>query len=383
MMNRKWMAIAALLFLTAVCGGCRDRTDVNLLAVVIGVGVDRVNGPEPFRLTVQVVNSASVKGPGEGGGGQEKPFLLITGQGKSLDEAVNNLAKTAPRKLLFSHSKVIVLGKALAETDITDVTDYFARSRQFRLTNKVVVAEKTAKEVLEAKSDIEKLPAMGLDTLLTAAEQNFVYPINLNNFMLYLNNEVGVSYAPLVRKAASGVYLQETAVFKNKRLVGLLDENDSKSLLWIIDKMHGDTVVLPPPRGNGENPITVGILEGHSKVVSHITDSGITMEIVCTAQGDLRETDNLRHDPHSLQLYREISQEVEKVLAARMVRMLARAQKELNADFPGFGERIHNDNPAQWRLLKENWDRHFPEIKYTVTFKVTIAKAGVTKIKRP
>lgn len=394
-MNHKLTALLVSILLVLFCSGCRDRNEVDQMAIVIGTGIDRVSGAEPILLTVQVVNTAMAKGPGEeggGGGGLGQPVITRTSQGKSLEEAIRNLEKTSSRKLFFSHNQLIVLGKTFAESDIAEVMDYINRNRELRYTNKVIVTEETAKQLLEAKIEGEKIPVMGLVTMLTTSRQTFVYPINLNDFLLYLKNDLGVSYAPVVNlkdvnreesgklessaaKKPAAVHLAGMAVFKNNRLVGVLDENDSRGLLWLINNLKGDTVTV----SQGDEQFVVDIMDGNTRIIPHITDNGITMEIKGTAIAELRESGYLSPEIRDLEIYRRIEQETARILDARLEHTIDHAQTDLNADFPGFGNQIHNLFPADWHQIRGDWDQRFPDIPYTVSIQVRIVKSGITK----
>ncbi|VBB05144.1 spore germination gerac [Lucifera butyrica] len=396
------------LFLLLSVSGCRDRYDVDELAIVIGVGIDQVKGAEPILLTVQVVNPAATKSPGtEGGGGsggQNKPFIILTSQGKTVLEAVRNLTRTSPRKLLFSHNKIIVLGKTLAESDIAEVMDYIERDREFRRTNLVVVAEQTAKEILETKTDIEMLPALGLFTTLTGKSQEFVYPVNLNEFLLNLQNGIGVSYAPLVNlkdlnqesnrqleqaagkpmptstaKSPAKIDLDGMAVFRHNRLIGTLNDKESRDLLWLTNKLQRDMVTVPALTAKGDGEIAVDITKGNSEIIPHFTNHGITMDIICTGNATLRETGSFSPQLKDLQQYNQIEQKTEELLQARMEQTVNRAQQELKADYLGFGNQIHNYNPPVWHRLQNDWDQTFPQIPYRVTFHITLLRAGTIR----
>ncbi len=401
------MILSVLLLLLLCTSGCRDRYNVDELAIVIGVGIDRVAGAEPILLTVQVVNAGMIKSPGGeggGGGGEGKPFITLSSQGKSFLDAVRNLAKSSPRKLFFSHNKVIVLGKTFAESDISEVMDYVQRDREFRRTNLILMAEQTAKEVLVAKMDIERLPALGLQLWLNSKDQTFIYPINLNDFLLNLKNDVGVSYAPLVslkdtdqeskskleeitgkpmessdKKHHPQVYLQEMAVFKNNHLVGTLNENESKDLLWLTNKLKGDTITVHYQTTEGEGQAALAIVNGSSKIIPHITDRGISIEIVCTGEAVLSEISSISDQLKDLQIYTEIKQNAEKILKTRLEHTIDKAQKELKVDFLGFGNKIHNYNPTEWHAIKNEWDQRFPEVQYNVTVQLTIRQAGIIR----
>lgn len=398
------IVFSVFVLLNVFIGGCRDMNNVDELAIVLTVGLDRVRGTEPILLTVQIVDT-SAKGPGgEGSGGQDTPFITLTSQGKSLLDAERNLAKTSARKLFFSHNKIVVLGKNFTASDISEAMDYIQRNREFRRTNLIVVAEQTAKEVLETKLDLEKLPALGLHDMLVAKNQPFIYPVNINDFLLNLKTDIGVSYTPVVSlqavtqennvqqeqaagkpedssgaKGSAKLHLDKMAIFKNNHLVGTLNEQESIGLLWLINKLKRDTVVIPFPIADEDKEFSVEILKGNSKIIPHITDKGITMEVVCTGEAELREAGYLREQLKDLQIYRQLEQETEKILKAQVEQTIVRAQHDLKADFIGFGNQIHNYNPTEWRQIKADWDQRFPEIQYTITFHVTMRKAGIIK----
>ncbi|WP_176772766.1 Ger(x)C family spore germination protein [Sporomusa acidovorans] len=391
MKNKFVMIFIVLLLLPGFIGGCGDMHNVDELAIVLGTGIDRIEGDEPILLTVQVVNTAAAKGPGAEGGGQEVQFITLTSQGKTMLDAVQNLAKISPRKLLFSHNKIVVLGKDFAESDISEAMDFLQRSREFRLTNLILVAERTAKEILETRLDIAKLPALGLHAMLVSKDQTFIYPVNINDFLLNLKTDIGVSYAPIVRlqdltgenkaklemKDSPKINLHEMAIFKDNRLVGTLNDQEAKGLLWLINKLKKDTVIIPYPEGNTQFSLIIS--KGDSKIIPHITDKTITLEIICTGEAELREADYLSDQIKDLRLYKQLEQEAEKLLQAKVEQTIAKAQSDLKTDFIGFGNQIHNANPNEWHQIKAYWDQYFPEINYTVTFRITINKAGIIK----
>ncbi|WP_373665506.1 Ger(x)C family spore germination protein [Sporomusa silvacetica] len=403
MKSKLTIVFSAFVLLNVFIGGCRDMNNVDELAIVLGVGIDRVRGTEPILLTVQIVNT-SAKGPGGEGGGQDTQFITLTSQGKSLLDAERNLAKTSSRKVFFSHNKIVVLGKNFTASDISEAMDYIQRNREFRRTNLIVVAEQTAKEVLETKLDMEKLPMLGLHDMLVSKNQLFIYPVNINDFLLNLKTDIGISYASVVNlldvtkenkikqdqvaeksgessgtKGSTKIHLDKIAIFKNNRLVGTLTEQESIGFLWLINKLKRDTVVIPFPIAEEEKGISLDIIKGNSKIIPHITDKGITMEVVCTGEAELREAGYLSEQLKDLQIYKQLEQEAEKVLKAKVEQTIVRAQQDLKADFIGFGNQIHNYNPTEWHLIKADWEQRFPKIQYTITCHVTMRKAGIIK----
>lgn len=394
--------IIMLLLFPVLLGGCWDRTEVDELAIVVGVGIDQIPGKQSKLVTVQIVNPAKIKNAGSEGGGPEKSFIVLASQGNSFFEAIRNLTKTSPRRLFFAHNKIVVLGKDFAKSGISEVMDYMDRDREFRRINWILVTMKTAKEVLETEMDIEKLPSRGLETMLSSLKnQAITYPINRNEFLMRLKSDLGVSYAPIIHvkdvdkeinlkleqatgeplkssetKVSKKILIQETAIFKNNRFIGILTEEESKGLLWLINKLKGDTVVIPHQSGEDEKAVTVDIFEGHTKITPHITEKGITMEILCTGKATLRETENIRMELKNLKIFKQLEQETDKILKTRVERTITKAQKGLKADFVGFGEQIHNNNPLEWNRINQDWDQRFPQVKYELTIKIKIQNMG-------
>lgn len=245
MINIKKILITVLVVLFPFSAiGCWDRTEVSDLAIVIGIGIDRGSGSEPISLTVQIVNPSGMKKGkgGGGGGGEQSPILVKTSQGKSLYDAIQNLSKDIPRRMYFAHNVAVILGKDYAKTDVADPFDYMERDKDFRRTNFILVADKTAKEILNAKMDLETLPAESLKTLLR--HNTYIYPTNRNEFLLGMRHS-GVSFTPVIKIADEGrIHIDNMAIFQRYRLLGFLTENESKDLLWLINKQKEDSVVI-------------------------------------------------------------------------------------------------------------------------------------------
>ena len=396
--------IALLLLFPILLSGCWDRDEVDELAIVVGLGVDQIPGSKPVLLTAQIANPSAL-GKTKDGGGTEKPFIVLTGQGKTLFDAIRDLAKSSPRKLFFAHCKLIVMGKDFAQSGITEMQDFLERDFQFRRTVFMAVAENTAKEVLEAKLDLEKLPARGIDKMMRSLLENgFIYPIDRNKFLLRMKSDAQVSFAPLIqlvdqeketknkleqvtgkpvesseKDSVKKIQTERTALFKRDRLIGVLSANESRGLLWLINKIKEDTVIFPyrADKGKGEEEVSVNIFEANTNITPRITGSNITMEIRCTGSAQLRGAGNTYFTVKNQNMLKQFEQKTEKKLKEQVEQTIASAQEKYNADFVEFSHNIHNANPSAWYRINKDWDQIFPSIKYNVIFEIDMSKIGI------
>lgn len=394
--------IALLLLLPILLSGCWDRDEVDELAIVVGLGVDKIPGNKPVLLTAQIVNPSAL-GKTKDGGGTEKPFIVLTGQGKTFFAATRDLAKSSPRKLFFAHCKLIVMGKDFAQSGITEMQDFLERDFQFRRTVFMAVAENTAKEILETKLDLEKLPARGIDKMMRSLLENgFIYPIDRNKFLMRMKSDAQVSFAPLIqlvdqeketknkleqvtgkpvesseKDSVKKIQIERTALFKRDRLIGVLSANESKGLLWLINKIKEDTVIFPYRAGEGEEEVSVNIFEANTNITPRITGSNITIEIRCTGSAQLRGAGNTYFTVKNQKMLKQFEQKTEKKLKEQVEQTIASAQEKYNTDFVEFAHIIHNASPAAWYRINKDWDQIFPSIKYKVTFEIDMSKTGI------
>jgi spore germination protein KC len=388
--------IVLLTLLTLLIGGCWDETEIKERAIAVGMGIDKIPGNDPILLTVQIINLRTLKNTGQNSGssqeqgtaekdhGTKGSVIAATSTGKSLYDAIHNFQKYSTRRVTFFHNRVVVLGRALAQSDITGVCDDMARDYQFRKTNWLLVAENTAREILELKTDLGTIPAKEVDQMMVNLDKEpFIRPVNLNDFIIGLESEGKASLVPLVNikqpgpnpPSGIGIALERTAVFKNSRLIDILNPEESQGLLWLTGGRKAGSVVFSDPLGTGQKMISVEISEGTSRIRPRITKAGIIMEITCTGNGTLWEMEALENTPQTI---KRLEHKIDHILEQRTQMTISKAQ-QIKADFLGFAGLIHGDYPDLWRRMKPDWDEEFSRLKCRVHFQIKLTSFGMIK----
>ena len=137
-----------ILLLSLVFIGNQQSIEISDRALVHAVGIDKnENG---YTVTLQVFRSQ-----GSGSETQIDPSKsntrIITNTAKTFNEAMNMCENQLGNYLFIGHNQIIVLG---ADTDFThpdELLNYFIRNRENFLGVDVVLAEKTAKELLDVQ----------------------------------------------------------------------------------------------------------------------------------------------------------------------------------------------------------------------------------------
>ncbi|MEW9673775.1 Ger(x)C family spore germination protein [Ammoniphilus sp. 3BR4] len=394
---KKWHLLFILVSLSL--SGCWDRVEVDEIGIVLGIGVDRVpDDKRPILLTLQVVNPAAIKS-GETGSGQGQSLYVLTSQGRTFFSALQAVSTSYPRRFIFSHNQLVVFGKDFAKTDITEVMNYIDRDREFRENIWVIAAEKTAKEVLQTEIALETLSPKGLDIMMSKfTETAFTLPIEFYKFRNLLKAETKTATAPLIRieerekkvermlaesteeKMAKSkfaldptIVIEETAIFHDKKMVGVISQNESRGLLWLKNQLTGGTVVI---NGKDDQEISVMILKGKTKIFPSVKGNQIFMKIECKGEATIEEVENDALDLNDPKVIKQLEKQTAAIIKSRVRRTIEKAQHELNVDFIGFSSILHNELPDEWKRFSKDWPEVFPQVQYEIDVQITLSMVG-------
>lgn len=135
----KLALITATFAFALVLTGCWNSRELNKLAIVTAMAIDKAASSNDYELTFQVVMPGELTNSGKGGNGSA-PFSVYGVKSKTLFEGIRKASKQIPRQLFFSHIQVVILGERLAREGIMEIFDFFERSHEVRLTSMLLVA---------------------------------------------------------------------------------------------------------------------------------------------------------------------------------------------------------------------------------------------------
>ncbi|MHA6483385.1 Ger(x)C family spore germination protein [Paenibacillus sp. strain BS8-2] len=407
MIKKRVVMFFVILMLVLTSTACWDRKEIDKLAIVIGLGIDKLNGTDDILLTAQIVNPSAMQ-KDMGGGGQQRPFVVTTAEGETVYDAVRNFSKDSPRRLFFSHNSIIVIGDQLARSGIHDILDYFERDPQFRRTSWMLVAPKTAKEILEAKLDLQKLTAIGIKNMINEFHQSSaVRVVQRKDFMSDLSSKSASAVASRIElinesagiqkklneasdstghaedtehistKQTKQLRLSGTAVFHKDKLAGYLNSAESRGILWVLGEVKGGAVVAACP-GDKNNKVVFRIDRSKKKLRPSYAkgDDSLKMMIEIHEESVIEEMNCKGIDiskPATIkQLEQLLSEDVEK----RIMRSVHKTQK-MKSDILHFGEAFHRKDPKRWKELESNWGDSYAKVDVTVDVHCKIRRVGM------
>lgn len=368
--------------------GCWNRREFNELSLVVGIAIDKTDDNQ-FLVTVQIVD------PGEiafKGGGGRTPVTTYTQKGKTLFETVRRMTTIAPRKLYFSHLQMVILSEKIAKDGINHALEFFTRDPEFRKDFYIAIARDIkATEIMKNLTSIEKIPSNKLHSSLDASEKAWAPTVatRMDELLLQLtsdgNNPVLTGITIRGSKVNHGhsmknletisniarLQYQGIAVFNKDKLVGWLNEKQSKGYNYINDNITNTVGAVPCSKNED---LVVEYIRSHTDVKGKIENGKPKIEINIKTEGNIAEV-ACGVDLTNLKAIRKLEEATEKV-NLDIVKSALKKAKELGVDIFGFGEAIHRADPKSWGSLKKNWNQEFVNMPVSVTSDFKFRRTG-------
>ncbi|MBG9690382.1 Ger(x)C family spore germination protein [Lysinibacillus sphaericus] len=385
---KKNLIIISLIFLILMLSGCWSKRELNDLALVAALGIDFVD--DEYAISAQVIDPSQVSSKQSASG--QAPVVTYHAQGKTVFEAIRKILASSPRKLYFAHLQLVVIGEELAINGLRDTVDFLGRDQEIRNDFTVIVSQQaTAKDVLNVLTPIEKIPANKMLNSLKVMQdawgstlevdiEDLVTKLGVNDQYFVLSaievlgdKSLGIDQTN-VERIETPVMLKFTglAIFKEDKLLGYLDEYDSKSLNYLNNKIKSTIEIIScPSKGELSNEIT----QSKTKTKGVIIDGKPTINISMYVVQNVAEV-NCDIDLTTIKTIDWINNQTEEHIKKNIEQVLNILQVNYQADVLGFGEAIHRADPKEWKKIKNDWKKIYPEVEVNVKVHVNTQGLG-------
>jgi len=369
--------IGWLLLLLSIClSGC-GKIEMNTASIPLGIGTDIQD--DQIIISAQMANPSSPEKPL----GNAPQFKVITASGKTFSEAVRNTSLSFSTIPLWSHIQLSILGENLAREGITPLIDFLARNRYARKNNQLVISHKaTPEQILNVKPILEPYSTFAIKNVLKIQEAQLgIYtPTDTTELLKRMSNP-GIEFvAPMITITKIGqeeqILMKDMAVFKGSKMIGTLNEMESRGYRLMQPKMMtGGLFLVPSPLDDGHF-ITLEISRSQAKIIPQLQGNEIKMQITIKAEGNFYEQGG-GGNLFSPEMFKEIGEAANQELERQMLLCIRKSQA-LNSDILGWGQLLYRSDPEAWKGFASQWDQIFPGVGYEVKVKFDLRRSYLT-----
>jgi germination protein, Ger(x)C family len=229
--------------------------------------------------------------------------------------------------------------------------------------------------VLDTKPKMEKIPSEKINSLLQIQFANSeTIPVQLIDLMTMLTSPTTSAVLPIIEVDGEGdnkiISLSGTAVFKQDKMVGELNREETRGLLWINGKAQSGILKVEIPEGKADIEMgdSKSTLKSEFKDGKLIVTADIKEECTIGSQTGVKNLSDVK-------TVQKLEDAAQQVIRDEITRGLQKA-KDLHADIYGFGELVHKKYPSEWKSIEKNWDSYFQNMELDVSIKVMLRASG-------
>lgn len=383
---KKIMLVILVFLLCLSCTGCWSRQEIDTLGIV-GSVVYGMTPEKEVNMQVEIVNYGSQSADSSGGEDGQEPFLVRSGKGRNISEAVTNITDSLERILYMPFVQVRFFTEEYAKQDISDSVEFVIFDNKTRESAYLVIIKgENADKLYQCKPQLESTIGDYYGELAKSqknADSSTVFVKTLD-FLRAANSKTREPVAGVVeiiekpqseddsaseKEPNFEMKYGGTAVFRDMTLVGYLNDHETQAYNLIVNNYNGTTITIPFEETQEENSIEVN--QSNCKILTDFRDNRAYLTLEVTAKVTLLQSGQSKSlsDKKELQ---KIKKAIETHLKRDLDQTVSRAQQEFQSDIFGFGESMHIHHPQIWSQIEDQWPDFFSNAVLDVSVDVEI-----------
>lgn len=381
--------LALLVASLSILTGCWNYKELESHYIVSGIAIDKGKQGHRYHLTFEVLDIA---GDGQSGTLKGK---LIRADGDTIADAVDNASRISDKELYYSDCKAVIFSRQIAREGLIPVMDWLNRDPKPRFTVQIFVSlEETAEELFEPGGQsggqsgsqaggqsggqagegtvISMQIANSMEAASTGRQSIQMHLYDVDNVLLGEGRDLVL---PGLRKSGQKtpqVEVDGTAVFREDKYVGELDDELTKNFLLLMNNLQTGTLLV------GQKPeeknIALLIRNSSVEVNPEVNGGKIGMKIKMKMECSFDEENSYRNYLLDLGANR-IEGFAKNTLRKQIEELVRQVQTEFGCDIFGFGRKISQENPKEWQKLKPSWREKFRTVSVDVEPDILIVNA--------
>jgi spore germination protein KC len=412
-MKIKIFLVIIMLILTT---GCYDSIEVDDMVYVVSMGIDQgSNGNLRISLLFAVPISVGVgPEPGE----IEKATTMVTVEALTIYGGVNVINAMVGKQVNFSHAKLIIISKKLAEKGVEKFINTFNKFREFRSDTFIGISRCDAEEFLrETKPILEVNPAKYFELLFNTYKiTGFTVGSRLEDFYIRMECTCNEPVAVLLdvsniessddikllsitnKKAqkkegnlvageipvvfdnkAHGMGL---AVFKTDKMVGEITGRETVYFLIVSNMLDQVYYSVPDEEDNGDsengNYISLRLKqERKTSIKVKMEDDVPIINVRVLLEADILSSDSDKDYSKGKALH-ELEDYISEYINNDIKSFLEKTRSDFKSDICATGKEMKKKFMIWDDWIQFDWTKKYEKAEFNVSTKVSIRRTGMT-----
>lgn len=375
---KRCMIVLAILFLSAILGGCYDYKEVNHLSMVSGIAIDYSEILNEYSVVIQTLHFS-----GSATNTDASP-LSVEGKGTTIYQAVDEAEKKIGKTLFISQANVIIIGENAAKNGIFPIIDWLLRNEDPSYYIYLLVASDEAGKILMQDKISDTITSLYIEqALLSFDSSSFYLPQRLFEVINVLEDKGQEVMLPAIffeesEEKKATISISGSAAFKKDKLAAYINANDTFHLAFLLNKISAGTLVK---KGVGEDKdavISLNILSSSVKAQAKVINGKPFIEFSVSPSAMITQM-NSSLDYERFPEKELLKKEVNKMLEEKISQAAKKVLNAYKTDVLGISKIVFKTNEPLFKKLGNDFS--FMDIDISVKVNIDIRESANIKEK--
>jgi spore germination protein KC len=384
--------IILLIIIVFFTSGCWNSRDLTEMSIVGSIGIDYDNSTEEFILYAEIFNpKKSSSGTSSAVSSGESPTTIYKESAKTIHVALRKIISVSPKKLYIGHMNIVVISEEIAKNHMVEYLDFLFRDPESRKDFVLLVAKDASPfEVLSILPPLETVNSTNIYQKIMANDKNLSSSIKITyDEFISMTLQQGIeSISPVVKivkqdknydntnnvdntYSTANVVVEEIAIFKDNKLLGYFDDNESIGYNIIVNKLLEGAI--PFPCDSNEN---YGTLEVTKAITKLKVDKNKHVKLDIKIKGAISEL-NCNIELNKSKNIKKLEKIANKTIKEIVSKTVDTLQNKYKSDNFGFGKYLFHNEYKYWKTIKKDWnEKIFPKLDVKYKIDVTFERKG-------
>lgn len=375
---------------------CIKHYELKEIAIVQAIGIDYEE--ELFHLTLQIYSPQGPGGTTAIDTGKNNS-TIIKSEGRTLAEAIEKASTTQGNNIFTGHNRVLILGHSFAQNGIRQVFSYFNRSALTRQNVQVLLAEKTAEEIVSTDLIQGILAAETIEKMVKNANKNgLIYETPYYRLSKNMNLYGGCEAIPIISishaeeasaqkkdaeesesdsssiQEAGKLQVAHTGLFRDYRLIDTLEEEESRGLLLLSGELKECTLIADDPKFN---KVSVNLYSCKVHLSPSLRNGKVCYTLTVKADASLDEVLQPQEVALTEKELQRIETECEKLLSSAAKRCFQTVANKNQTDLLYLSELLRQTDYSFWKAQNGDFSSLLKNASLQTDCTVSIERLGM------
>ena len=365
--------------------GCWNAHELNDEFIILAESIDKVG--DQIIITTQLIAPEQSNGDkgavSQSSSRSKSPFFLLTGQGKSIGEAMKDYRSKSPRYLYGGHLEALFISEEVAKDGIMPYLDLYSRHYWNLDSTWLIITHGPARDMLTLQNPMMKYVTIDLEERV---KKRGLKITTLSDFLVNYNSDSGMQVLtnssienPTQTKGfeMEGLMVSNTALFRQDQLVGFLSPEEGECYNYFLQNSRRTAFLVKNSPFSPQGKLAVK-LSGKPPVIEVIpTEKGPLLSVKVNFEFEVTEdTSNVKTDQKYVSVLEE---SIDENFSSELKKLIEHTQQE-KLDVFNVADRLHAMHPTLWGEVKDNWPEEYSKLplKIEVTARYRNSSAMTT-----